>query len=90
LEEGLNCGKHGIKVVVPIRIFCKEFVDAEPEGEDWLDRELDRGELEAGQMYVWLGDDMAGFRYVWFVSVEEFGEWTYERFMEEYGKFGAE
>lgn len=76
------CDYHKINLAYPIRAFCANFADVEPEDPDWLDRELDRSQLHDDWMYVWLGGYEVKFFHVPLVSIVEYGTWTPETFLD--------
>lgn len=44
-DEEPYCTHHKMQLASPIRAFCSNYTDPEPHGKDWLDQELDRGQL---------------------------------------------
>lgn len=80
------CAHHSINLPSPIRAFCANFADADPDGIDWLDQLLDRGQLDTDKMYVWLGGYDEGFRHVQLTTIAAYSQWTYQKFLEEIAK----
>jgi len=80
------CEHHKMKLAYRIGAFCSHYIDPEPDGGDWLDRELDRKELQEDMMYVWLGGYEVKFFYVPLAPIAEYKDWTTERFLDELEK----
>jgi hypothetical protein len=85
---------HHVRLAYPIRVFCSGFVDPEPVETDWLDSELDRKQLQADMMYVWLEfylRDKLGKPHHFFEPnvlspITEYSTWTKEKFLEVIGE----
>ena len=78
------CTLHNISLPSPIRAFCAGFVDLEPVDDvDWLDQELDRSSLNEELMYVWLGGYEVKFFHVPLAPINDYGQWTQEKFLQE-------
>lgn len=91
------CTLHNMKLAFPIRAFCASFVhqpyhrqELQTDGGDWLDRELDREELQTDIMYVWLECYAAKFLPVPLAPITEYQHWTSEEFLEELRKLRME
>jgi hypothetical protein len=80
------CEHHEFDLAYPIYAFCSSFVDAEPDGIDWLDQELDRKQLQPDMMYIWLGGYEVKFFYVPLAPIAEYKNWTSEKFLDELPK----
>lgn len=80
------CELHKMNLVSPIYVFCSSYVDPEPEGVDWLDKELDREQLQKDMMYVWLGGYEVKHFHVPLVPISEYTHWTPEKFGDELEK----
>lgn len=77
------CNHHQIDLPSPIRAFCSDYVDPEPQNDiDWLDQELKRAELDKDMMYLWLGGYEKPFFHVPLVTIDEYKLWTRDKFLE--------
>src|SRR5262245_46802537 len=82
-SEGVPyCERHTMSLASPIRAFCSDYVDPEPDGEDWLDQELDRTQLQKDMMYVWLGGYEVKFFHVPLAPIADYADWTSEKFLD--------
>lgn len=86
ISEGESfCKNHNINLPVPIRAFCKNYMDRETDGDkDWLDMELNRDDLQDNTVYVWLGGYETKFYYVELASINSYATMTREEFFEHY------
>jgi hypothetical protein len=84
------CARHKMTLPYPIRAFCASYRDPEPNPKDWLDQVLDRKQLRQDMMYLWLGDNGAGFYHVPLALIAEYKDWTSEQFLDEVGRLTDE
>lgn len=93
-EKEPYCTHHDMKLTYIIRAFCSNHaanqLDPEPQEKDWLDRELDRSQLQNDMMYLWLGGHGKSFFYVPLVPINEYKDWTQEKFLDELARLSEE
>jgi hypothetical protein len=90
ITDSLYCDFHKINLANPIYAFCPHYVDPEPEIEDWLDKELDRSQLQTDKMYLWMPFHFQDedrkikhvFDYVVLTSIVDYGTWTRDKFLD--------
>lgn len=86
IESDFSCTFHDILLASPIRAFCKNYAVSESPDITKLDLELEREDLADDQMYIWLGGHDIAFFHVPLASIEEYKDWTREKFLDEYAE----
>jgi hypothetical protein len=80
------CEHHEMSIIYPhVYVFCSSYLDPQPDNGDWLDQELNREELQANMMYLWLGGHEVKFFHVPLAPIAEYKDWTAEKYSEELG-----
>jgi hypothetical protein len=85
-EEVSRCEFHNINLPTYIYVFCSSYVDPESDDGDWLDKELDREQLQRDTMYQWIGGYEVKFFHVPLALIAEFRDWSLEKYRDEFEK----